>query len=54
MILWENIWNIPQKLMANYLRKKGWIAFYLDDRARECKGICWLKTYLDDLKRDGK
>jgi hypothetical protein len=34
------------RLMANFLRRRGWVAFYLEPRARMCKdGVCWLALY---------
>jgi len=37
-----------------YLRNRGWIVFWLDDYARECRGDgCWLKIYMDEEKSRG-
>lgn len=35
-----------EKWMMRYLRKRGWVVFYLDEFARKCqKGFCWLSLY---------
>jgi len=32
--------------MAYYLRRRGWVVFYLEDKHRHCRdGMCWLKLY---------
>lgn len=42
-----------QQFMMRYLRKRGWVVFYLEERARKCVGeTCWLHLYQDQLKRD--
>lgn len=44
MIL-SNITTIPDKLMAYWLRSRGWVCFYLREEARQCNGICWMNLY---------
>ena len=40
--------------MAKFLRRRGWVVFYLDEANRECKkGSCWLRLYKDGLGSDG-
>ncbi len=42
----QNLLNLPNLIMANYLRRHGWVAFYLDEQARHCgNDFCWLKLY---------
>ena len=42
-----------QQFMMRYLRKRGWVVFYLEERARKCNGdTCWMELYQDQLKRD--
>lgn len=35
------------RLLVRYLRRRGWIVFWLDEEARVCRAVCWLRTYLD-------
>jgi hypothetical protein len=42
----RNFKNLFHRSMANYLRKRGWVVFYLEEQARECHDDCWLKIYL--------
>lgn len=45
----RNIGNIHHRLMANFLRKRGWVVFYLEEEFRTCSNeLCWLKLYLSD------
>lgn len=38
--------NFHIVLMMQYLRKRGWVVFYLPEDARRCcDGICWIKSY---------
>ena len=41
----ENLKTVHHRIMMRYLQKRGWVVFYLDKRARECNGMCWLKLY---------
>ena len=50
MIL-ENIKTFHHKIMMRYLRKRGWVVFYLDEEVRECKDMCWLKLYKEELHK---
>ena len=43
---------IMLRLMARYLRKNNWVAFYLDPMYRECKGTCWLKLYESEMDKE--
>jgi len=37
-----------QQWMMEYLRKRGWVVFYLDKEHRTCsKDTCWLRLYED-------
>ncbi len=46
ILVWlRNARSIHHRLMANYIRKRGWVAFYLEGDARVCKNVCWLKEY---------
>jgi len=50
-VWFENSLTFHQRLMANYLRKRDWVVFYLEPQNRECvKDFCWLK--LDERERN--
>ncbi len=37
-----------EQMMMRFLRRRGWVVFYLKEQNRECdcrEGICWLKLY---------
>lgn len=46
-IVWfRNSLHYHERLMCNFLRKRGWVVFYLDKPIRHCiDGFCWLKLY---------
>jgi hypothetical protein len=42
----HNALHFHERVMMRYLRKRGWIVFYLEEHSRECNGdICWMKEY---------
>lgn len=46
-----NLKFIHHRWMMNFLRKRGWVVFYLEEQARTCNnGICWLKLYQSEVK----
>ena len=47
----QNMRSWHHRVMANFLRNRGWVAFYLEEFSRECKGICWLDLYQDEINR---
>ena len=53
---WNNIVTTPHRWMAYYLRRRGWVCFYLEPRARTCPGAvhrdCWLALYEESEARD--
>ena len=50
----QNIKSFHHRIMMRYLRKRGWVVFYLDERSRHCsEGTCWLKLYQEGEKRNG-
>ena len=50
----ENSKSFHHRIMARFLRKRGWVVFYLEERARTCnEGTCWLKLYQEGEKRNG-
>ena len=48
----HNFSHIHHRLMAEFLRKRNWVAFYLEPTHRDCKdGTCWMKAYESSLRR---
>lgn len=40
-----------QQMLARFLRKRGWVVFYLDEQARSCAhDHCWLQMYEQERK----
>ena len=51
-MIWENLLTTHHRIMARFLRKRGWVVFYLDEQARTCnEGTCWLKLYRESENR---
>ena len=51
------VWLINSKtfhhrIMSRFLRKRGWVVFYLEEENRICNGTCWLNLYQDGRKRE--
>jgi hypothetical protein len=51
-VISENLKTLPQRLMAKFLKKRGWVCFYLKEEQRDCNSkiqpdFCWLKCYVD-------
>lgn len=46
----KNLKTIHHRLMMRFLRKRGWVVFYLEEEFRQCKDVCWLKLYLSERK----
>jgi hypothetical protein len=56
-IAWSNHWihnlkGVHHRVMANFLRKRGWVVFYLDEPLRHCNGQCWLEAYKSVNKKE--
>jgi len=42
-----------EQRMSIYLKRRGWVVFYLEERSRHCAdGTCWLTLYQSEEKRD--
>jgi len=42
-----------QQWMMKYLRKRGWVVFYLDEEQRQCsKQTCFLTLYNSVIKAE--
>jgi hypothetical protein len=54
-IIWNNVVTAPNRWMAYWLRRQGWVCFYLEERARICgrpgPGDCWLELYQQGEKK---
>jgi len=52
VLVWlRNAKSFQHRLMANYLRKRGWVVFYLEEQSRHCdSNCCWLKLYQEGEK----
>ena len=46
----RNMRTVHHRLMARYLRRRGWTVFYLDAEV-ECRQLCWLRLYREEEKR---
>ena len=50
---WNNLITTPNRWMAYWLRRRGWVCLYLDPRSRHCSsGCCWLQLYQDSEQFD--
>jgi len=50
-MIWSNIITIPNRWMANYLKRRGWVVFYLEKEHRTCNAkCCWLQLYEEGEK----
>jgi hypothetical protein len=47
-----NARTFHHRVLARFLRTRGWVVFYLEPQARTCKTDCWLKLYLESEKRE--
>lgn len=53
-IIWGNVVSAPNRWMAYWLRRRGWVCFYLDERCRQCgtpADGCWLALYQEGEER---
>ena len=46
-MIWNNIKTVHHRILARYLRRRGWVVFYLDPAIRQCDAAsgCWLALY---------
>ena len=47
----RNFLHVHERIMMCFLRERGWVVFYLEEKARECKDVCWLKLYQEEEAR---
>lgn len=52
----SNAMSFHHRLMANFLKKRGWVCFYLETQARKCgQDVCWLKLYEEEnIRKNNK
>jgi len=49
----QNLKTWHHRLMCNFLRRRGWVVFYLEEEARTCNGdTCWMKLYQAETQRN--
>lgn len=48
---WNNIITTHYRWMASYLRRHGWVVFYLQEECRQCRTACWLELYQEEEAR---
>ena len=54
-IWFRNARMFHERIMMRYLRKRGWVVFWLDKENRSCNGdTCWLKLYNGELTKEKK
>jgi hypothetical protein len=41
----HNVLHFHERIMMRFLRKRGWVVFYLAEQSRTCNGVCWMKEY---------
>jgi hypothetical protein len=46
----RNLPSAHHRLMANYLKRHGWVCFYLEEAHRDCRAGCWLSLYRESEK----
>lgn len=51
-VFFSNAKRFHHRLMAKFLRKRGWVVFYLEEEHRTCKGQCWIDLYQAEEKRN--
>ena len=54
LINWiKNLRHLHERMMMEYLEKRGWVVFYLEPEQRQCGAkICWLKLYNEERKNE--
>jgi hypothetical protein len=48
--LTHNAWSAHHRVLAGYLKRHGWVVFYLEEPQRDCRALCWLRLYRDGEK----
>lgn len=51
---WSNAKNFHHRVMMRFLKKRGWVVFYLAEQHRVCSNpSCWINLYNDAQSRQG-
>ncbi len=51
-VWFRNAQTFHHRVAARFLRNRGWVVFYLEERSRICgDGTCWLKLYQQEEKK---
>jgi len=47
LVVWwcNEVKGFLRQRATEYLRKRGYVVFYLDEQNRHCSGVCWLECY---------
>jgi len=45
-VWFRNAFTFHHRMVARFLRRRGWVVFYLPEENRECKDMCWMKLAL--------
>jgi len=54
-IMWfKNLKTFHYRIMMRYLRKRGWVVFYLEEQNRKCDGMCWLDLYNSQFNNEAQ
>ena len=53
-VWWQNVKHLHERWMMRFLQKRGWVVFYLEEPARECRAVCWMKEYCSWQTREVK
>ena len=51
----RNFMHVHERVMMRYLRRRGWVVFYLEPRYRMCSPgpcNCWMKLYEEGEARE--
>ena len=52
-VFFQNLKSVHHRIMANYLRKRNWVVFYMHPENRKCpNGTCLLKLYEETKTRN--
>lgn len=51
-MIWHNIATAHHRWFARFLRRRGWVCLYLDERSRHCSADCWLRLYEEGERRE--
>jgi hypothetical protein len=50
----RNARTAPNRCVAGWLRRQGWVVFYLEEHHRACSSVCWLELYQEGERAAGR